>query len=62
MGLVNASITFVIGYFIINFIQKNKHMLKKIFPTEKMNKYLDKDINSETYLLLIGFVVKDFFI
>tara|TARA_Y200000002_G_C22655893_1_gene653449 strand:+ start:464 stop:652 length:189 start_codon:yes stop_codon:yes gene_type:complete len=62
MGLVNASITFVIGYFIINFIQKNKNTLKKIVPTEKINKYLDKDINSETYLLLLGFVVKDFFI
>ena len=66
MGVVNATITFVIGYFIIEFIHNNKEVLvawvSKIIPIHKLMKKLDNKIPIEAYLLLFGFVAKDFFI
>ena len=69
MGTVNASITFVIGYFMIKHIHSdiNKHgllkMIKKLLPIEILNKkHFKSEVHIETYLLLFGLVIKDFLI
>lgn len=69
MGTVNASITFVIGYFMIKYIhsEDNKHglvkMIKKILPIDSFNKkHFKSEVHIETYLLLFGLVLKDFLI
>ena len=64
MGLINAAFTFVLGYFIIEFIKKNKDMLTKVpiisnligTPSEG-----DK-VSNDVWFLLAGFVLKDLLI
>jgi|TARA_B110000261_G_C13059143_1_gene347437 hypothetical protein len=66
MGVVNATVTFVVGYFIIEFISNNKDGLVawagKIIPIHKLRNKLDNKVPVEAYLVLFGFVAKDFFL
>jgi hypothetical protein len=65
MGLINAAFTFVLGYFIIEFIKKNKDMLTKVpiisnligKPSEGKDK-----VSNDAWFLLAGFVLKDLLI
>jgi hypothetical protein len=65
MGLINAAFTFVLGYFIIEFIKKNKDMLKNIpiisnligEPSQEKDK-----VSNDAWFLLAGFVIKDLLI
>ena len=54
MGMGNAIITFAIGYFIIQFIKKNKKLLKS-FPIVSM--YVDdKDgCSNDAFLVVFAF-------
>ena len=61
MGFVNAAITYTIGYFIIKFIEKNKPLLRK-FPVVKDYVEDNQGCSNDAYLLLFGFVAKDFLI
>lgn len=64
MGLINASITFVIGYVIITIIKKNKDSLNNIpFVNKVMGKVSNsKEVSSDAWFLLGGFVIKDLLI
>ena len=64
MGLINASLTFVIGYFIIGFIKQYKKQIKdtNIPIISKMIDNTNKEVSSDAYLLLAGFVIKDLLI
>lgn len=64
MGLINASITFVIGYVIITIIKKNKDSLNNIpFVNQVMGKVSKgNEISSDAWFLLGGFVIKDLLI
>ena len=63
MGLINATFTFVLGYFIIGFIKKNKPKIKeKNIPIISNLVNNQEGISSDAYLLLIGFVIKDLLI
>ena len=60
MGMANAIITFAIGYFIIQFIKKNKKLLKSI-PIVSM--YVDnenEECSNDAYLVVFAFCLKDF--
>jgi len=59
MGMSNAIITFAIGYFIIQFIKKNKKLLKSI-PIVSM--YVDdaEGCSNDAYLVVFAFCAKDF--
>jgi hypothetical protein len=58
--MANALITFAIGYFIIQFIKKNKKLLKSI-PIVSM--YVDnenEECSNDAYLVVFAFCLKDF--
>ena len=58
MGLLKAGFTFVIGYFLIEFIKSHKDKLKYL-PV--ISNYVDEDNkNFEMYMLFFAFVFKDF--
>ena len=59
MGMSNAIITFAIGYFIIQFIKKNKKLLKS-FPIVSI--YVDdkEGCSNDAYLVVLAFCAKDF--
>ena len=61
MGVINAAVTYTIGYFIIKFIANNKEFLKK-FPVVKDFVDNNNGCSNDAYLLLFGFVLKDFLI
>ena len=59
MGFIKAGFTFVIGYFVIEFIKKHKEKLKNIPIIED---YINENSqNFEMYLLFLAFILKDFF-
>ena len=64
MGLINASFTFVLGYFIIEFIKKNKDMLQKVpIISNLIGKPSDgNEVSNDAWFLLAGFVLKDLLI
>ena len=64
MGLINASLTFVIGYFIIGFIKQYKKQIKdtNIPIISNLIDNTNKEVSSDAYLLLAGFVIKDLLI
>lgn len=64
MGLINASITFVIGYVIINIIKKNKDNLNNIpVVNQVIGKTSQGDgVSNDAWFLLAGFVIKDLLI
>tara|TARA_B110001469_G_C9640521_1_gene322068 strand:- start:1600 stop:1797 length:198 start_codon:yes stop_codon:yes gene_type:complete len=65
MGLINAAFTFVLGYFIIEFIKKNKDMLTKVpIISNLIGKPSEGDdkVSNDAWFLLAGFVLKDLLI
>ncbi len=61
MGLVNASFTFVIGYFAIEMIKKHKKTLKNMpIISDFVDIDNEKKISNDAYLVIIAFALKDF--
>jgi hypothetical protein len=58
MGLLKAGFTFVIGYFLIEFIKSHKEKLKYL-PV--ISDFIhDDNQNFEMYMLFLAFIFKDF--
>jgi len=61
MGLINASITAIIGYFAIEMIKKHKEKLKDMpIISEFVEIDPNKKISNDAYLIVIAFALKDF--
>lgn len=61
MGLVNASFTFIIGYFAIQMIKKHKETLKNMpIVSDFVDIDNEKKISNDAYLVVIAFALKDF--
>jgi len=61
MGLINASITAIIGYFAIEMIKKHKEKLKDMpIISEFVEIDPTKKISNDAYLIVIAFALKDF--
>ena len=61
MGLVNASFTFIIGYFAIEMIKKHKETLKNMpIISDFVDIDNEKKISNDAYLVIIAFALKDF--
>jgi hypothetical protein len=61
MGLINASITAIIGYFAIEMIKKHKEKLKDMpIVSEFVEIDPTKKISNDAYLIVIAFALKDF--
>ena len=61
MGLVNASFTFIIGYFAIQMIKKHKETLKNMpIVSDFVEIDNEKKISNDAYLVVIAFALKDF--
>ena len=61
MGLVNASFTFIIGYFAIEMIKKHKETLKNMpIVSDFVDIDNEKKISNDAYLIVIAFALKDF--
>ena len=59
MGMANAIITFAIGYFIIQFIKKNKKLLKSL-PIVSMYVDDNEGCSNDAYLVVFFFFLKEF--
>ncbi len=59
MGMANAIITFAIGYFIIQFIKKNKKLLKSL-PIVSMYVDDNEGCSNDAYLVVFAFCLKEF--
>tara|TARA_B100000123_G_C25406174_1_gene286592 strand:- start:76 stop:267 length:192 start_codon:yes stop_codon:yes gene_type:complete len=61
MGLVNASFTFILGYFAIQMIKKHKETLKNMpIVSDFVDIDNEKKISNDAYLVVIAFALKDF--
>ena len=61
MGLVNASFTFIIGYFAIQMIKKHKETLKNMpIVSDFVDIDNEKKISNDAYLVVLAFALKDF--
>lgn len=61
MGLVNASFTFIIGYFAIQMIKKHKETLKNMpIVSDFVDIDNEKKISNDAYLVVMAFALKDF--
>lgn len=61
MGLVNASFTFIIGYFAIEMIKKHKETFKNMpIISDFVDIDNEKKISNDAYLVVIAFALKDF--
>lgn len=61
MGLVNASFTFIIGYFAIEMIKKHKETLKNMpIISDFVDIDNEKKVSNDAYLVIIAFALKDF--
>lgn len=61
MGILKSGMTLCIGYYLIDILKKHKDTIEKIpFISDFLKKNKDKNISSETYILLFLLVIKDF--